>query len=335
MLWTVEKSYFEEPFELEKDLEAAILEVQGTLFGDTRIYLNTKKKIGGKDKKKNIPDGYLIDLTSKKEPVLYVVENELAIHDPLKHIAVQILEFSLAFETAPQKVKEVVKSALSSDKKAWQKCAEYATQNGYDNIDFLLEKIIYKRDAFNALVIIDEILDDLETVLVSRFQFPVEIITLKRFQSQTGERVYQFEPFLFDGDYSTPDGWNTSGVPAKTVDPSDIDTIVVPARDEGFEETFLGEDCWYAIRIHASMIPKIKHIAAYRVAPISAITHVASVQTIEQWKDTNKYIIKFAEPAKKVTAIKLVTKGKVKAPQAPRYTSFERMIEAKTLDEAF
>ena len=58
-----------------RDLEAAILEVQGILFGDTRIYLDTKKKIGKKNKKKNIPDGYLIDLTSKKEPILYVVEN--------------------------------------------------------------------------------------------------------------------------------------------------------------------------------------------------------------------------------------------------------------------
>jgi hypothetical protein len=49
-----------------------------TLFGATRIYLDAKKKIGGKGKIKNIPDGYLIDLTNTKEPKLNVVENELA-----------------------------------------------------------------------------------------------------------------------------------------------------------------------------------------------------------------------------------------------------------------
>jgi hypothetical protein len=35
------------------------------------------------------PDGYLID-PSGQVPRLYVVENELAAHDPLRHIAVQI-----------------------------------------------------------------------------------------------------------------------------------------------------------------------------------------------------------------------------------------------------
>jgi hypothetical protein len=85
------------------------------------------------------------------------------------------------------------------------------------------------------------------------------------------------------------------------------------------------------------MIPKIKYIAAYRVAPESAITHVAAVKSIERWKDTAKYVLNFSEPAKAVGPIKLLPKptGKVKAPQAPRYTSFERLMKAKNLDEAF
>jgi hypothetical protein len=51
-----------------------------------------KKKIGKKGGLRNIPDGYLIDLSDAK-PRLFVVENELAVHDPLRHIAVQILQF--------------------------------------------------------------------------------------------------------------------------------------------------------------------------------------------------------------------------------------------------
>ncbi len=188
--------------------------------------------------------------------------------------------------------------------------------------------MIYKQ-AFHALVIIDEMPDDLETVLISRFKFPVEIITLKRYQSDTGQVIYEFEPFLFD--ISTP----STSTTMTTVDQSDIDTIVVPSRSEGFEETFLAENCWYAIRIHSTMIPKIKYIAAYRVAPISAITHIASVRAIEQYKDTNKYILHFTEPATKIQPLKLVTKGKVKAPQAPRYTSYDKIQNATNLDEAF
>jgi hypothetical protein len=43
----------------------------------------------------------------------------------------------------------------------------------------------------------------------------------------------------------------------------------------------------------------------------------------------------FSEPARKINPIKLVPKGKVKAPQNSRYTSLERLMAAKTLDEAF
>lgn len=334
MLWTPKKKYSVEPFEVEKDLEAAILEVKDTLFGKSRIYLDLKKLIGAKGKTRNIPDGYLIDLYSKKEPKLYLVENELAVHDPLKHIAVQILNFSLSFETSPQKLKTIIKEALSKDKDAWEQCQKYAVDNGFENVDYLLEKMIYGKDAFNALVIIDEVQDELETILQSRFKFPVEIITLQRYSTPEGERIYQFEPFLSDISFYAPDSEDTTE-PTKTIDPSEIDTIVVPARDEGFKETFIGENCWYQIRIHGSMIPKIKHIAAYRIAPESAITHVAPVKSIEQWKDTNKYILYFSEPAREISPIKLVPKGKVKALRNARYTSLERLMAAKTLDEAF
>jgi len=335
MLWMPNKIYENEPFELEDDLEAAILEVKKDLFGEDRIYLDIKKKIGLKGKIKNIPDGYLIDLSSTKEPKLYVVENELVKHEPLKHIAVQILEFSLSFESSPQKIKTLVKDALIKNKEALAKCVDYANENDFENIDFLLEKMIYGDNKFNVLVIIDEISDELETALIKRFKFPVEIVTLQRYCNSKDKRIYQFEPFLRDVLVPLVTGKRDTSGATKTIDPSEINTIVVPARKDGFEEVFIGENCWYAIRIHASMIPKIKFIAAYQVAPISAITHFAEVKSIEQWKDSNKYILRFAKPASKIGPIKLVPKGAVKALQISRYTSLERLQGAKTLDDAF
>ncbi|MCX6646151.1 MAG: type I restriction enzyme HsdR N-terminal domain-containing protein [bacterium] len=57
-------------------------------------------------------------------------------------------------------------------------------------------------------------------------------------------------------------------------------TIVCPVRDEGFNEVFLKENRWYAVRIREKRIPYIKYIAAYRVKPISAITHYAEVAAV-------------------------------------------------------
>ncbi len=333
MLWNKENHFYEMPFETEQELEDAILEVSDTLFGLSRIYLDVKKIIGSKTGVKNIPDGYLIDLSSKKEPRLYVVENELAKHDPLKHIAVQILEFSLSFETSSFLVKNIVKKALTSDMPAMSKCQQYAVTNGFENVDVLLEKIIYGKGSFNALVIIDELPDELEKVLVSRFQFPVEILVLERYRSESGGYLYRFDPFLGDIPIPGQTQEGTSALPP--IDPSELDTIVVPAREEGFHEVFLGENRWYQIRIHSTMIPKIKYIAVYRVAPESAITHLAPVSSIEQWKDTSKYIVNFSSPASEIGPIPLVPKSLVKAPQASRYTSKARLEAAQNLDEAF
>jgi hypothetical protein len=59
------------------------------------------------------------------------------------------------------------------------------------------------------------------------------------------------------------------------------------------------------------------------------------VKDIQLWKDSSKYVLIFEEPAKKFGPIKLVPKGAVKAPQAPRYTSLQKLLKATNLDEAF
>ena len=37
------------------------------------------------------------------------------------------------------------------------------------------------------------------------------------------------------------------------------DTIIVPAQEEGFNEVFIGENCWYAIRIGGGKLKDIKY----------------------------------------------------------------------------
>lgn len=322
LIWTKEGPYRRVGYESEADLEAAIWEVQDDLFGKNRIYLPVKKKIGPKHGPRNIPDGYLMDLNAAR-PRLYVVEVELAAHDPLRHVAVQILEFSLSFEAEPRAVKTIVFNALQSHADAFRECNRYAEGSQFRNLDHMLEWLVFEAP-FAALVIIDELPDNLEQVLVRKFQFGVEVLELARYQSEKGERFYRCDPFL--------EGL-ISDVGARETE--EVDTIVVPAREEGFHETFLGEKRWHAIRIHGTMRPQIKHIAAYQVAPVSAITHIAPVKSIEPWKDTSKFVVNFAEPARQINPIRFVKGGRVKALQNSRYTTRGKLEAANTLEDVW
>ena len=115
---------------------------------------------------------------------------------------------------------------------------------------------------------------------------------------------------------------------------SRLNTVVVPAQQEGFESVFLGQDCWYAIRISGGMIDKIEYIAAYQTNPISAVTHYAPVSYIEPYGDSGKYKLIFSKKATAISHIKFgdAPKGTM---QGPRYTTVDRLKNARTLSELF
>jgi hypothetical protein len=329
MIWTAAGVYRRVPYENEADLEAAIVQIQDRLFGANRFYLDVKKKIGAKGSTQNIPDGYLLDLSSAK-PRLYVVENELEAHEPLRHIAVQILQFSLSFESEPIGVKKILLDELHKQPTAKAACESYAVNRGFRNVDHLLEHLVFE-SPFAALVIIDRIPENLEAVLSKKFQFGVEVLELARYEGSTGEHVYQFEPFLEEV-LGEP---ITSLNRMDAVSPDEIDTIVVPAREDGFQEVFLGENRWYAVRIHGAVRPQIKYIAAYQSVPIQAITYIAPVKSIEPWKDSGKLVLNFAEPATRIGPIPVVKNGRVRPGPSPRYTTRDRLLKATNLDEVF
>ncbi len=265
LIWTRDGSYRRINYASESDLEATILQVQTELFGVGRIYLDIKRKIGSKSGIRNIPDGYLLDLSGRK-PRLYVVENELASHEPLRHIAVQILEFSLSFETDQRVVKAILFNALQEQPIIKRKCEEYASTHEFRNLDHMLEYLVYEAP-FAALVVIDEIPEDLENVLTRRFRFGVEVLELARYENDKGDRLYHFEPFLADLVADVVSKPEAGEQISERIDLNEVDTVVVPARDDGFEDVFLGENRWYEIRVHGTMRPQIKYIAAYRVDP--------------------------------------------------------------------
>lgn len=113
-----------------------------------------------------------------------------------------------------------------------------------------------------------------------------------------------------------------------------LDTIVVPANEDGFNQVFLGENSWYAIRIGSEMLSRIKYIAAYQTAPISAITHYAPVSKIESIDGTRKYRLIFSEPAKHIGPIPFGD-AKQGSMQSTRYTTLDRLLKASSIREVF
>lgn len=113
-----------------------------------------------------------------------------------------------------------------------------------------------------------------------------------------------------------------------------FDTIVCPCSEDGFETAFVAENAWWAVRIGQPTIPKLKYIALYESAPISAIRAYAKITSIEPYPEhPGRYIIRhdgniqyFADP------IQLGTNSSL-ALQGSRYYKLEDMKASKTLGE--
>ena len=322
-----DKIYELSDYENEKEIESALDKLSLDIFGKGRIFINVKKLIGKENK--GIPDGYLLDLSSKK-PELYFVEVELDTHHAIKHIATQILNFSLAFDEDKNGICEILIKSIEKDEKIKEICLKYASNSHYENLHNLVFKTV-NDSKFQAVIVINDSDSNLEKILIDKFQFDTFIINLKKFENENGEKIYQYETF----DEETYDIVETNkNVENTIIDKSKFDTIIVPARKEGFEETFIGENRWYKIKFSKKMQPQIKYIAAYQIRPVSQITHIAEVESIMQWEDTNKYVVNFKSPAKKLEQpVKYLKNGKTKSLQCSRFAEYSKLIKAKTFDD--
>lgn len=304
----------------EADFEKMIVGHAKQIFGASGIYFDFKKLIGTPKKGAAIPDGYFLDLTFHNDPRLYLVEIELNSHDVYGHIGEQILRFGISTETDKYRIKNFLLAEVDRDNGKQQKLAAYFSKSKYGNINELLDKVIFDNKPA-AIIVIDEATDELYNVM-AQLTMATEVIEAQTYICGD-KKLHRFSPFKDEviTDLS-PD-----------IDADELDTIVVPAREKGFHEEFLKNSRWFAIRISSAMIDKIKYIAAYQVAPVSGITHIAEVDRIEKYKDTNKYIVFFkTDTAKKINKISL-GKKKGMAPQAPRYSSCKTILKAKTLDD--
>lgn len=113
------------------------------------------------------------------------------------------------------------------------------------------------------------------------------------------------------------------------------DTIIVPAKRNGFKEVFLGENKWYSIYISKDRIPYLKYIAAYQSHPISKVTHIARIGKIEDSPyHSGKKMVIFNGTAKKLKR-SIPLGDDYLALQGPRYTNHKKLNSASSTDDLF
>lgn len=111
-----DKIYTFYEYSKEEDFETNVVKHSQDIFGPKSIYLDVKKRIG-EDNILTIPDGYLIDFSFETDPRLYIIENELVIHDPYKHIGQQLLKFAISYKASGRQIKSFLLANIMKDRK--------------------------------------------------------------------------------------------------------------------------------------------------------------------------------------------------------------------------
>jgi hypothetical protein len=316
---SIDKTIYEQDsFSSEQELEEAVQKHAEDIFSNDSVYVCIKRKVTNKNNNFiNIPDAYVIDFRGR--PKLWVVENELSTHDSFRHIGVQMLQFASQFTEGSFEIKSMLLKAINNNKDLLDKAKKLTKKINFQNIGEVLDYAIYKNE-FGFVIIIDEINQDLYSVTRELARQP-ELLQIQKYRAKDGTLLYTYEELLGEV-VEAKSPW------IKDID--DIDTMVAPAKEEGFKRVFLGQKEWYAVRIASSVIPRLKYLAMYEVSPVSAIRWVGKIESIQPYEDTGKYRIYLSE-INKIEPIKLGNPQYT--PYGPRYTTYELLQKAKDLGD--
>ncbi len=225
-LYLENKEYKQYNYLSEEEFERDIVSNAKNFFGDKTIYIDLKKRLKGKYGEDTIPDGYLFDYTFTNKPKLYFIENERLEHGVKEHIVPQLLKFRLNYKNNMMLLKntlidKIVETGIKLD--------EIAKGYNYRNADDMFTDIITKDD-LNIIVPIDEIDEEL-VECISCLNINIELKEFKKYIC--GDSVlYMYEPLNEEVEDSAKN---------LNIKNEELDTIIVPASEDGFNRVFLCE----------------------------------------------------------------------------------------------
>ncbi len=312
------KEYTLFDFDNENELEKAVLENQQALFGKDSVYIDIKKLIG-KNRHRGIPDAFLIDFYDSQKPQLYIVENELSSHSVYSHITEQIARFSTSAITSNVQIREILISAINKDKSLLKIFEKYLSNISFKTVTELM--LYLTEHQIKIVVVINEITSDLNDAF-KIFHSPPDVVLLQRYKSGQ-EVLYYYEPMREE----IEDIEQQKKRIGKAVE---FDTVVCAAFEEGFKHAYIKNNAWWSIRLSQQAREKLKYLAIYEKLPVAHISHYAEIDHIEPYKDSGKYIL-YLKNKKTIKPIKLGKGKKGEAPQAPRYTTLDKLLKSKSV----
>jgi len=243
------RPFQETAFNNEEELEDAVVANKQFIFGPNVVLIDYKRKTGSKlSRNTGIPDGFLLDFTNPKKPQFFFVEYELESHELYDHIGPQIMRFYASFETSKRELQKKLLDVIKNDQKLKEDIQQKISITNFDNIDSLLNYVLFDQSV-GMVVVIDDQTEDFNSLL-RRFSEAPEVVTIKKFESEN-ETAYHYSTFR--------EGIAESTIvnSKKKTDDKAWDLIVCPAREEGFKHAFLNNDSWWAIRISSGIIPQL------------------------------------------------------------------------------
>jgi hypothetical protein len=312
----------------EADFQSCVAVVANQMFGSTTVYVDVRQGLTANDTV-TIPNAYIIDLTSTSVPRLFVVKVVIARHFPFWNTAVELFKFVASFDGAQNAIREFLHERIAHDTEALARLQQAC--NGSD-VTAYLDAAVHGR--FHGLVVIDDARDELNQVL-SKINADLSVLELKTYEAEDGSRLYQFDTLYGEDEDFAPGPFGSAGEQARTARRTRLaaaDTLIVRTADEPFNRLFLGQSQWWPVRIAPAMKERIKFIAAYRPAPVNAITHLAEVQQIHLHEHMGQYAVIFRSPAKEIRPI--VLRDLDNSPSGPTFVRKDALLKAETLEAA-
>jgi hypothetical protein len=200
VLYYQNKKLIEQQFKSESEFENIIVENSKLFFGNSSIFIDTKKKIDSKFLGGTIPDGFLIDLSDIENPEFYIVEVELANHDFYKHIFPQLTKFFSFFKNS-QSISELVEKIFTiiNSNSEYKRSLKSLIKS--PEIYKFLKDVI--ENSHNILLIIDgekEELPEIMETYTDTWGSMVSLMLIKKFKHKD-EIIYSVHPDFNDIQY--------------------------------------------------------------------------------------------------------------------------------------